>query len=238
MAGDRKMSIITENKDYTAGQRRSPLPVSMCRGTNLLRAGIALLGMCLGAGVQGADTPTEMDGSRPEAGYSAGYAFGGQLARLQRQKPGVELEAVFRGILDALSGADPRLSAAEMRAALQELERSGAAGTPERGIRPPQGRAHESAVTRMISPRSTPDAKAWSRLPSGVQYEVLKAGSGRQPAAGDAVLVSYQASLTNGAVFDTTYEDGEPVRLELEEIVVPGLKEALLLMSEGANGGW
>ena len=52
-----------------------------------LRAGAALLGLCLGAGVQGGDTPAEMDGGPSRAGYSAGYAFGGQLARLQGQKP-------------------------------------------------------------------------------------------------------------------------------------------------------
>ena len=72
-------------------------------------------------------------------------------------------------------------------------------------------------------------------LPSGVQYEVLKASNGKQPAEGDTVLISYQASLTDGTVFDTTYEDGEPQHMPLDEIAVPGLKEALLMMNEGAK---
>lgn len=229
------MTIITENKNCTAVHRRSPGPGSIHRSTSMLRTAVVLLGLCLGAGVQGDDTPAEQDSLQTRAGYSAGYAFGGQLAELQRQGPGVELEAVFRGILDALSGTEPGLSAAEMRAALQELERSGAAGTPERGKRPP---LRTRARTRgYVDDFAALNAKREGvvTLPSGVQYEVLKPGTGKQAAAADAVLVNYQGSLTTGAVFDSTYEDGKPARLQLAEIVVPGLKEALLLMNQGAK---
>jgi protein SCO1/2 len=182
---------------------------------------------------QTGDAPAPPGGLQSRAGYSAGYRFGGQLAGLQRQSLGIELESVFRGILDALSGGAPRLSAAEMDAALKELESSGAADTPK-----PEKAAHIRARSRgYVDDFAALNAKREGvvTLPSGVQYEVLRPGSGKRPAAGDAVLVSYQASLTNGAVFDSTYEDGEPVRLQLEEIVVPGLKEALLLMNEGAQ---
>jgi FKBP-type peptidyl-prolyl cis-trans isomerase len=197
----------------------------------MLRAGVALLGIFLVAGVHGEDAPTEQDRLQSRAGYSAGYAFGGQLAELQRQGPGVELEAVFRGILDALSGTEPHLSATQMRATLQELERSGAADrTPPR----PRIRARTGGYRDDFAALNA-RREGVVTLPSGVQYEVLKAGTGRRPGAGDAVLVSYQGSLTNGAVFDTTYEQGKPARLGLDEIVVPGLKEALLLMNEGAK---
>lgn len=70
-------------------------------------------------------------------------------------------------------------------------------------------------------------------LPSGVQYEVLEAGYGDQPASSDAVLVRYEASLPDGRVFDTTEDDQEPAVVLLEAVVVPGLREALLLMHEG-----
>ena len=228
------MTTTTENKGTTPVQSRFNRPLSKYCGTNVaLRVSIALLGMCLGASVQGSDTPAELDRVEARAGYSAGYAFGGQLARLQRPKPGVELEAVFSGILDALSGAEPRLSNEAMRAALKELEQSGAASASEGG-KPLRTRARSGGYVDDFAVLNA-RREGVVTLPSGVQYEVLKAGSGRQPGAGDAVRVSYQASLTTGAVFDSTYEDGEPARLQLEEIVVPGLKEALLLMDEGAR---
>jgi FKBP-type peptidyl-prolyl cis-trans isomerase FklB len=204
------------------------------RGTQMLRAAVTLLVLCVGAAsVQADDGSADNDSLQSRAGYSAGYAFGGQLAELQRQRPGVELEAVFQGILDALSGAKPRLSAKDMGAALQELERKRTAGTSN---------PNEPARVRARSGGFIDDFAALNAkregvvtLPSGVQYEILKPGSGAKPGADDAVLISYQASLANGTVFDSTYEDGEPLRMELDEIVVPGLKEALLLMGEGAK---
>jgi FKBP-type peptidyl-prolyl cis-trans isomerase len=223
------MSKITEEKITLPEQAHAARSRRLRCGASAVLAGIALIGVCHGAGVQGADTPVAMDKTQTRAGYSAGYAFGGQLAKLQRQAPGIELEAVFRGILDALSGAESRLSAVEMRAALQSIEHNGAADST-----PPRPRARVRGYRDDFAALNA-KREGVVVLPSGVQYEVLKAAAGRQPGAGDAVLVNYQASLTNGAVFDSTYEDGEPVRMRLDEIVVPGLKEALLLMTEGAK---
>jgi FKBP-type peptidyl-prolyl cis-trans isomerase FklB len=190
---------------------------------------VILLGISLGTAARGGDTPPEQDSLQARAGYSAGYVFGGRLADLQRQGPGVELEAVFRGILDALSGSSPGLSDAEMRAALQAIQ-SGNAPDNSPPKTPARVRGYKDDFAALNAKR-----EGVVTLPSGVQYEVLQAGSGRQPGAGDAVLVSYQASLTNGVVFDSTYEDGEPASLQLDEIVVPGLKEALQLMKQGAR---
>lgn len=70
-------------------------------------------------------------------------------------------------------------------------------------------------------------------LPSGVQYEVLREGSGKRPRANDSVKVHYKAMLATGVEFDNTYEQGEPASFQLDQYLVPGLKEALLLMKEG-----
>jgi FKBP-type peptidyl-prolyl cis-trans isomerase len=131
-------------------------------------------------------------------------------------------------MLDALSGAEPAIDATAVLAALQAIER-GVAEDDSPQI-PARSRGFKDDFAALNAKR-----EGVVTLPSGVQYEVLKAGSGTQPGTGDAVLISYQASLTNGTVFDTTYEDGEPLRMELDEIVVPGLKEALVMMSEGAK---
>jgi FKBP-type peptidyl-prolyl cis-trans isomerase FklB len=122
-----------------------------------------------------------------------------------------------------------------MRAALQELERKDAATRREQ-VKPPHApiRARTGGFRDDFAALNA-RREGVVTLPSGVQYEVLQAGTGKKPAAGDAVLVNYQGTLTNGAVFDTTYEQDKPARLVLGEIVVPGLKEALLLMNEGAK---
>ena len=71
-------------------------------------------------------------------------------------------------------------------------------------------------------------------LPSGLQYKIIKEGSGPKPAAADKVKVHYQGSLLNGKVFDSSIERGEPVTFGVSE-VIPGWTEALQLMTVGSK---
>lgn len=69
---------------------------------------------------------------------------------------------------------------------------------------------------------------------SGLQYEVLKEGTGLQPAAADQVTVHYTGKLIDGTVFDSSVERGEPATFGVTQ-VIPGWVEALQLMKEGAK---
>ncbi|HUQ67628.1 MAG TPA: FKBP-type peptidyl-prolyl cis-trans isomerase [Flavitalea sp.] len=71
-------------------------------------------------------------------------------------------------------------------------------------------------------------------LPSGLQYKVIKEGTGSKPAAGDKVKVHYQGSLINGKIFDSSIQRGEPVTFGVSE-VIPGWTEALQLMPVGSK---
>jgi FKBP-type peptidyl-prolyl cis-trans isomerase len=67
--------------------------------------------------------------------------------------------------------------------------------------------------------------------PSGLQYRIVQNGSGPHPTLNDTVEVYYTGKLINGEVFDGT-EDGFPRRF-LAKQLIPGWKEALLIMREG-----
>ena len=181
--------------------------------------GMGVLVTGLAVADQGADP--RMDTRTPEntASYEAGYDFGRKLALLRQQQPDIKLDEALRGMLDALSETSTRLQAAENNAAKTDQVNIPARTGPYKDDFAALNARREGVVL----------------LPSGVQYEVLKQGSGKQPGVSDVVLVNYQASLTNGIVFDTTYDNGEALSLSLDKIVVPGLKEALLLMNEGAK---
>lgn len=69
---------------------------------------------------------------------------------------------------------------------------------------------------------------------SGLQYEVLKEGTGLQPTAADQVTVHYTGKLIDGTVFDSSVERGEPATFGVTQ-VIPGWVEALQLMKEGAK---
>ncbi len=71
-------------------------------------------------------------------------------------------------------------------------------------------------------------------LPSGLQYKVIKEGSGVHPKATDKVKVHYHGTLIDGTVFDSSVERGEPISFGLNQ-VIPGWTEGVQLMTPGSK---
>lgn len=71
-------------------------------------------------------------------------------------------------------------------------------------------------------------------LPSGLQYLILKEGTGAQPAATDKVTCHYHGTLINGTVFDSSVQRGQPAAFPLN-MVIKGWTEALQLMPLGSK---
>lgn len=71
-------------------------------------------------------------------------------------------------------------------------------------------------------------------LPSGLQYTIVKTGTGPKPALTDMVRVHYHGTLIDGKVFDSSVDRGEPIELAVNG-VIPGWTEALQLMPVGSK---
>lgn len=69
---------------------------------------------------------------------------------------------------------------------------------------------------------------------SGLQYEVIKMGKGAKPTATDKVKVHYHGTLTDGTVFDSSVDRGEPITFALNQ-VIPGWTEGVQLMPVGSK---
>lgn len=69
---------------------------------------------------------------------------------------------------------------------------------------------------------------------TGLQYEVLSAGKGISPKAGDNVIVNYRGTLLDGTEFDSSYKNNQAATLPLDRLI-PGWQEALKMMQPGAK---
>jgi len=101
------------------------------------------------------------------------------------------------------------------------------------------GKPDEKAAKAPASPASPAAATAKetgkvTTTASGLQYEVLTEGSGPKPSATDNVTVHYKGTLTDGTVFDSSYDRGQPATFPLNR-VIPGWTEGVQLMSEGSK---
>lgn len=70
--------------------------------------------------------------------------------------------------------------------------------------------------------------------PSGLQYKILREGQGRKPVASDVVLVQYEGRLSDGTVFDSSYQRRQPAAFPLQGLI-PGWTEGIQLMPVGAK---
>lgn len=88
-----------------------------------------------------------------------------------------------------------------------------------------------TAIKYMEDNKNKPDIITTA---SGLQYEILKNTNGVKPTAEDMVKVHYEGKLTDGTVFDSSIERGEPTPFTVNE-VIPGWKEGLQLMPVGSK---
>jgi FKBP-type peptidyl-prolyl cis-trans isomerase FklB len=188
---------------------------------------IAVIGMTLiSVDVQAGDK-AELEDDNARINYSLGYQIGGDL---KRQQVEVNREALLQGIEDAVAGSEPAMSQAAMRAALIALKRKVMAQQHE--AQAAAAKKNQEAGEAFLAANAKKDGVVG--LPSGLQYRVLEPGSGRQPGADDTFTVHYRGTLIDGTEFDSSYSRNQPLTLRLDR-VVPGWREALPLMREGAK---
>jgi FKBP-type peptidyl-prolyl cis-trans isomerase FklB len=171
--------------------------------------------------------PPALDSDTAKINYSVGYQIGGDF---KRQGVEMQQEMVLRGIQDALSGAEPLMTQEEMQTTMAEL-----------GKRIADQRNREKQLAKTTAEKENMDfllANAKKEgvvtTPSGLQYKVIEAGTGRTPKATDTVTVNYRGSLINGKQFDSSYDRGKPATFRVDGVIA-GWTEALQMMKEGAK---
>ena len=185
---------------------------------SLIVLGLAtlLLGAC-------AEKTPKLDTDKQKYSYAIGY----QLAQnLKRQNIDLDPGAVSLAMKDVLSGQEVALSNEQMQAAIQSLQ----------AARQKQMQAtaekNKAAGEAFLAENKKKEGVVTTK--SGLQYKVVKKGTGRKPKSSDTVEVHYRGTLIDGKEFDSSYRRNQPAVFPVHG-VIKGWQEVLPMMKEGAK---
>jgi FKBP-type peptidyl-prolyl cis-trans isomerase FklB len=169
----------------------------------------------------GADKGLETQKQR--SSYGIGMNVG---KRFKHDLIEIDLDAFVRGFKDALADAKPALTDAELGEAMTSLKKDVEARVGE------QAAKFKKEGEEFLAKNKT--EKGVQSTPSGLQYIVVKEGTGPMPKETDTVKVHYRGTLTNGTEFDSSYSRNEPATFPVNG-VIKGWTEALQKMKVGSK---
>jgi len=186
-----------------------------------------LAGILLMVSISAAEEDAVLKNEKDRLSYAIGMDIGNGL---QRQNIDLNPEIVAQGIWDSLSGGKTLLTEQEYRDTMtafkEEMSKKQMAQMQEFSEK------NKKDGENFLAENKTKDGV--TTLPSGLQYKVIQAGTGKTPKASDTVTVNYKGTLIDGTEFDSSYRRGQPASFPVKG-VIPGWTEALQLMKEGAK---
>ena len=165
-----------------------------------------------------------IDTDEKRVSYGIGRQMGEQL--LASNIPDLALELVAAGLKDAFQQQPSQVPESELQAAFQVLQSKMQAAA--------EAAAAQAAQAGVDFLAENAKREGVITLESGLQYEVVTAGTGATPDASSTVRTHYEGTLISGEVFDSSYKRGQPAEFPVGGVIA-GWTEALQLMQEGAK---
>ncbi len=163
--------------------------------------------------------------------YALGMNIGNGLGNnLKKQSVQFDPALVAQGLKDALAGAKTRLTTEEAQAVLKEVQME--VQKEQQAKVQAEGAKNKSEGEAFLAANKTKEGVV--TLPDGLQYKILKEGTGPKPTASDSVVCNYRGTLVNGTEFDSSYKRGQPATFGVGQ-VIKGWTEALQLMPVGSK---
>ena len=190
----------------------------------MVAAAIAIL--ALGSWAQ-AQEPKGLKDQKEKLSYVIGVDIG---KALEKQGVQIDPEIVAKGLKDGFSGGKLLMNDQEIQETMTAFQK--------------EMRVKQEAALKQAGEKNKMEGEAFltenktkegvKTLPSGLQYKVIKAGSGKKPKATDTVVTHYKGTLLDGTEFDSSYRRNQPATFKVNG-VIRGWTEALQLMEEGAK---
>ncbi len=176
----------------------------------------------------------ELTTEQDKLSYSFGYSFGMNMKEtLQRQSIEADPNIVAHAVKLALVGGNTLMTEAEMNDVIVAFQTKRTAGAKQQ-VEQDKKTAEENKKAEDAYLAENRTREGVITLPSGLQYRVIRAGTGETPTGTSKVTVHYRGTLIDGKEFDSSYKRGEPITFGVNG-VIPGWTEALKLMKVGAK---
>ncbi len=160
--------------------------------------------------------------------YALGLGIGSQLKSMGAES--LNIDDFAQAIKDVLNDSELKISMADSQKIVQKFFQEQEA--KQRAAMAETGKKLKAEGEAYLAENAKKDDVITTA--SGLQYTVLKEGTGKSPKATDTVVCHYEGFLTNGTVFDSSIQRGEPAAFPLNGVIA-GWTEGLQLMKEGGK---
>ncbi len=204
----------------------------VCR---VLLSFVLSLGIALPVFAQG---PATLKTEKDKLSYSMGVSTAKNLKRfVDLHALDLDTALVEKGVKDGFTGKETLLTEKEMQEILTALqkdlsEKQRAAAAEQEKKMKALGEKNLAEGKKFLEANRL--KKGVQTLPSGLQYQVVKAGTGPLPIQTDQVTVHYKGTLIDGTEFDSSFKRGKPATFPVGG-VIKGWTEALQLMKVGSK---
>jgi FKBP-type peptidyl-prolyl cis-trans isomerase FklB len=171
--------------------------------------------------------PLVLKTSKDKASYAIGMNIG---KGLHKDSVDVDPAILLRGLKDGMAGGKTLLTDDEAKSAMVAIQAD--LRKKQEAKMAIAGDANKKEGDEFLAQNKTKEGVV--TLPSGLQYKILKEGTGPKPSASDSVVCNYKGTLIDNTEFDSSYKRGQPATFPVGQ-VIKGWTEVLQLMPVGSK---
>jgi len=159
------------------------------------------------------------------------YAIGMTIGEgMKKDAPDIDTAIVMQALKDALAGGKLRMTDEEAKGVMNSFRAEMIKKKQAEELR--LSETNKQAGEKFLAENKAREGVV--TLPDGLQYKIIKQGTGPKPTASDTVVTNYRGTLIDGTEFDSSYKRGQPATFPVGQ-VIKGWTEALQLMPVGSK---
>ena len=192
-----------------------------------MKSSVIIIAALFTTSVAFAQDKAQLKDERDKVSYSIGVDIG---STFKKQNMDINPDALLMGLKDASTGKTPQMTAEEMRTTMTNFSNS----MREKQMAVAKEAGSKNAAEGQKFLAENKGKEGVKTTASGLQYKVVKEGTGPSPKETDTVETHYRGTLLDGTEFDSSYARGEPATFPVNR-VIKGWTEALQMMKVGSK---